>query len=87
MIQGWRKFFTVLLTISFLSGCSYYYQHQRISKLESRRKLCTNIRHQVIFNKVSPPNMQKNTPTTNARLMKDYERYNCAEFNDMDASS
>lgn len=81
MIKKYGRFITLLLTVTLLSSCASYYEHQRISKLESRKKLCTNIRHQVIFNTARPPNMQKNTPTTNARLLKEYQRYDCDQFN------
>lgn len=65
-----------------LASCSYFMpHHNQDNKLPSRLQLCSQLRNQLIFNN-DPigPNMTKSSTIQRARVMKEFQRYNCDDL-------
>jgi hypothetical protein len=74
----------VILSI-FLASCESipFLRHGHVAKLTPRQQLCASLRHQLIFeNNPIGPNQLRSPPTHTARVMKEYQRYNCDDLLD-----
>lgn len=70
-----------------IGGCNYLMpvKQQPSARLPSRQQVCSQLRHQIIFNNnPTGPNMIRSTPIENARVSSQYQRYNC---DDLDSTS
>lgn len=73
--------------LTSLAGCeSFFPEHKPSARLPSRQQLCTQLKHQLNFeyNPIGPVSQnnvnQQYLPITQARLMNQYQRYNCTDY-------
>lgn len=85
--QGTPLILLLILSTTLASCSTFFPQHKARARLPSRQQLCTQLKHQIVFqnNPMGPTNANnitvQNLPTEQARLQKEYDHYNC---NDLD---
>lgn len=79
------KLLALLGAISALSSCAYF-SEEHLEHLSPQQKVCSELHNELIYNAPAGsgpntytpnPNMTKTNPLQQARVMKQYERYNC----------
>lgn len=88
-----KRFWQILVPVGLvltMSGCSSFLDQFHTEKMSSRQQLCRQLQTQIVFNSNlgsnytaanrSGPNMVKNTPTQQARAMREYRRYDCEDL-------
>lgn len=89
MKRFWQIIVPISLTLT-LSGCSSFLGQFHTQKMSSRQQLCRQLQTQIVFNNNlgsnytapnrSGSNIIKNTPTQQARAMREYRRYDCEDL-------
>ncbi len=88
-----KRFWQILIPVGLIvtmSGCSSFLEQFHPKKMSSRQQLCRQLQSQIVFNSnLSPnlnasnstgPNLTKNSPTQQARAMREFRRYDCADL-------